>query len=231
MRAWAHSPGAKVWVSRRFSPPHPPSQPIFCPVSTKHTHIHTLRQPTFWPQTPPGKQRSMLGGAEDGGQTRADRGPGASTPPRTGRPGLALTSQYVRQGGKSASPAPEAQQGIPRGALRMAGVSKRSPGSAHPWAWDLSLPPPQDGSRTLFTPRLRGHRGAGPAARGGGRARTRVRTGRPRRAAPRRDPLRSHARCARRAGAGRPPWAPHRQAPGAAAASPGPAPGPGSGGD
>lgn len=213
--------------------PHPlPSR--FSAQSVQNTHIYTHCVNTLFGRRPRRVNRSMLGGAEDGGQTRADRGPGASTPPRTGRPGLALTSQHGPPGREGRFPSPRSSARDPQGVpYEWQGSLKGARAAPTPGPGIRPSPPPQDGSRTLFTPRLRGHRGAVPAARGGGRARTRVRTGRPRRAAPRQDPLRSRARCARRAGAGRPPWAPRRQAPGATAASPGPGPrpGPGSGGD
>lgn len=94
--------------------PHPlPSR--FSAQSVQNTHIYTHCVNTLFGRRPRRVNRSMLGGAEDGGQTRADRGPGASTPPRTGRPGLALTSQHGPPGREGRFPSPRSSARDPQG--------------------------------------------------------------------------------------------------------------------
>lgn len=102
--------------------------------------------------------------------------------------------------------------------------SRQEPGLRPPLGLG-SIPPAPRWLPDAVYPANAGAPGRGAQPRGGGRARTRVRTGRP---APRRGPLLPHALCAPRAGAGRLSWVPRGQDPGAAAAaaaSPGPAPG------
>ena len=158
----------------------------------------------------------------------ADRAP-PTRPAQGARPGFDV-SVWSAGEGRVLPQTPKLGKGFPRGARRpAAGVCEGA--RLRPPLGLGSVPPPPAPRPKMAPGRCLpsdcGGAGArGPAGGGEGAARTRARTDRPGRAAPRRGPLRPHERRARRAGAGRPSCAPRGQDPGAAASvSLGPAPG------
>lgn len=144
--------GTEVWVARRF----PALQPIFRP-PVQNTHRYTLRQQSFWPRILPSKHK-------DGGRGKMAAGPGrlraaGGERPRARRPGPRLPS--ARPPGRGGC--------FPR--HRSPARSAHTSGGVVEGAWAAPIPrpgirpPPQDGSRPLFT---RGPRAPGCAPPGRG---------------------------------------------------------------
>lgn len=144
--------GTEVWVARRF----PALQPIFRP-PVQNTHRYTLRQQSFWPRILPSKHK-------DGGRGKMAAGPGrlraaGGERPCARRPGPRLPS--ARPPGRGGC--------FPR--HRSPARSAHTSGGVVEGAWAAPIPrpgirpPPQDGSRPLFT---RGPRAPGRAPPGRG---------------------------------------------------------------
>lgn len=93
----------RVLRELRFGVSSLPLRPIFRTVSTKHTHTHTLRQHSFWPWLPPGRQKYVGGGDR---RWRPDCGLRGCHPLPVGRPGPVFTFQCgpIEWGGRLPRP-------------------------------------------------------------------------------------------------------------------------------
>lgn len=120
-QAWASSAGLRFGGSRS----HPPADFPLSQYNTRaHTLTHslTLRQHSFWPRLPPGRQKYVGGGD---GRWRPGCGRRGCHPPAPGRPpGPGLHVSVRPAGGRKASAQSwKTGEGCSRGPLRAASVS------------------------------------------------------------------------------------------------------------